>query len=83
MSKTEIIPQTNTHFVARFTISFEIILIYIATGLIVLTFFDSIKVFFYASLGYIAFFMFLSLFITMTAYTIYNFSKYCYLVVKR
>ena len=72
MSKTENNTQNNSRFIERFTIPFEIVLIYICTGLIVLTFFDSIRDIFYATLAYIAFFMFLSIFIVMVSYVLYN-----------
>ena len=83
MSKTENISQNNTRFITRFTIPFEIILIYICTGLIILTFFDSIRDFFYATLAYIAFFMFLSVFIVMVSYTIYNFYSFVKVYISR
>ena len=83
MSKTESISQNNTRFIERFTIPFEIILIYICTGLIILTFFDNIRDFFYATLAYIAFFMFLSIFITMLAYTIFNFYYFVKVYISR
>lgn len=83
MSKTENLTQNQAHFSTRFTISFEIVLIYVATGLIVLTFFNSIRDFFYASLAYIAFFMFLSIFLCSIGYTVYNCYRIFYAFVKR
>ena len=81
MSNTE--TETQKSLVSRFSISFEIIFIYLASGLIILTFFDSIKVALYASLGYIALFMFLSVFVVMASYTIYNFTKVLYVLLER
>ena len=81
MSNTENVTQKS--FASRFTISFEIIFIYLASGLVILTFFESIKVALYATLGYIALFMFLSVFVVMVSYTIYNFTKVLYLLFNR
>ena len=78
--KTE---MENKSLLSRFQISFEIVFIYLASGLVILTFFDSIKVVLYASLGYIALFMFLSVSLVMVSYTIYNFSKVIYILLKR
>ena len=81
MSNTENVTQKS--FASRFTVSFEIIFIYLASGLVILTFFESIKVALYATLGYIALFMFLSVFVVMVSYTIYNFTKVLYLLFNR
>ena len=81
MSNTEKV--TEKSFASRFTVSFEIIFIYLASGLVILTFFESIKVALYATLGYIALFMFLSVFVVMVSYTVYNFTKVLYLLFNR
>jgi hypothetical protein len=75
--------ETETTLSSRFKVSFEIILIYATAGLIILTFFDPIKVALYASLGYVALFMFLSVFILMVGYTLYNFGKALYIFLIR
>ena len=75
--------QNNHGIFSRFQVSFEIIFIYLASGLVILTFFNEIKVALYASLGYIALFMFLSVFFVMVGYTLYNFSKVLYVLLKR
>ena len=75
MSKQEVEMVYEQSRASRFTISFEIVLIYIASGLIILTFFNEIKVLLYSSLGYIALFMFLTVVFAMIGYTIYNFAK--------
>lgn len=67
--------ESERSYGSRFFVSFEIVLIYIASGLIVLTFFDSIKQVLYSSLGYLALAMFLTVFLAMVGYTIYNFAK--------
>ncbi len=83
MSNTEEITQTPRSLASRFSVSFEILFIYLATGLVILTFFGSIKVALYATLGYIALFMFLSVFVVMVSYTVWNFSKVIYVLVSR
>lgn len=83
MSNTEEITQTPRSLSSRFSISFEIVLIYLATGLILITFFESIQVALYATLGYIALFMALSVFVVMVSYTVWNFSKAIYILVTK
>lgn len=81
MSNTEnVTPQS---FASRFNVSFEILFIYLVTGLIIFIFFDTIKSVLYASLGYLALFMFLSVFVVMVSYTIFNFVKVAYLLLER
>jgi hypothetical protein len=83
MSSSQNVFETEKAFSSRFKVSFEIILIYVTAGLIILTFFDSIKVALYASLGYIALFMFLSVFVLMVGYTLYNFGKTIYILLSK
>ena len=83
MSNTENVSQTPKSFVSRFNISFEIVIIYLITGLIIFAFFETIKAVFYATLAYIALFMFLSVFVVMASYTVYNFVKVIYLLLER
>lgn len=83
MSNVEKVIGTEKSLPSRFKISFEIIFIYIMTGLIILTFFTQIEKVLYASLGYLALFMFLSVFVVMVGYTLYNFSKGIYLLLRR
>ena len=83
MSNTEEFTQTPRSLASRFTVSFEIIFIYLATGLVILTFFSSIKVALYATLGYIALFMFLSVFVVMVSYTVWNFTKVVYVLINK
>ena len=73
----------NKTVASRFKISFEIVLIYIMTGLIILTFFNAIQRVLYASLGYLALFMFLSVFVVMVSYTLYNFAKGIFNLMRR
>ena len=81
MSNTENV--TRQSFASRINVSFEILFIYLVTGLIIFIFFDTIKSVLYASLGYLALFMFLSVFVVMVSYTIFNFVKVAYLLLER
>ena len=83
MSKAENVYVNDTSVLSRFQISFEIIFIYLATAIVILAFFDSIKVALYATLAYIALFMFLSVFVVMVSYTLYNFGKVIYSLFSR
>ena len=67
---------------SRLQIPFEIVFVYLLVVLLILTFFDFLKVALYATLGYLALFMFLSVFVVMVSYTIYNFAKAIYVLAK-
>ena len=77
------VKTSNTFGFENAKISLEIALIYIMTGLVALTFFDSIKVALYSMLGYLALGAFLLVTLAMVSYTVYNFGKGLFLLLSR
>jgi hypothetical protein len=59
-------------------VTFEIVALYLVVVITILVFFDSLKNFFYAVLGYVALLIFLSIIIYTIVYVIYNFSIIIY-----
>ena len=71
LAKTEKVSD-QLNFAVR---SFEIILVYALAFYVAFTFMEDIKNFFYVSLAYISLFMFLTIFLAMISYTMYNLAK--------
>ena len=82
LPKNENIPLIHKDLTPSFSFPFEILFIYIMTGLIVLMFFNAIEIALYSLLAYVALLMFFTIFITMISFTCYNFGKFCYRYIK-